>query len=492
MEPLSGRSSNRISERELERIPARLIAPRCQVSVKLWDYSPFGFAFLYNHSIEGDLRVKEGEIVVVALDVGGEKLEAECAVENMSLYRGCLRIGLSRRDLRGPLQLDLDPSGAQTPGAKGLELSNRLGITAEAANPILYGEWSPLSFLGVQPGLRLSFLSHDPSLLIFPGQTLDVELGLPVAGDKTYRGKVASVGRQNESAVAFVLEPLRFSDEAAHELANVLAREAGVGEEALRAQGFPTLFFRDRLDIRFAESEDDFSQVLQLQRKILRAAGAEAAELPGDAAGKRDRRSRMLCAFHDGALVAKATLTFPESDRMVLRTQAAFPGEQLPCVIPEKTDLVEITGVCLHPEHRGEDLLPPLFEHIARAFILSGRKHMLRLVDESLWPHFRRLGFRKMGAACERNGRTHHLIKLDAQALLSGRHMGAGLWSALYGNMLEDMVEKGLVALPAGAALRVGLLAWLKPMIKRLTARGYGELLRGLAAESSAGAKARP
>ena len=53
MEASSGRASNRTSERELDRIPIRARCVGMEAPVRLWDYSPFGFAILAAPGIQG-------------------------------------------------------------------------------------------------------------------------------------------------------------------------------------------------------------------------------------------------------------------------------------------------------------------------------------------------------------------------------------------------------------------------------------------------------
>src|SRR3954470_12397326 len=94
-----GRVSNRVSERELERIPSWIImADGRESRVTLWDFSPHGFAVLQGpEAAKGVVNV--GDRVRMRLESDGNRLEAECRVANVSMFKGKSRIGLSRRDL---------------------------------------------------------------------------------------------------------------------------------------------------------------------------------------------------------------------------------------------------------------------------------------------------------------------------------------------------------------------------------------------------------
>lgn len=458
MEPVSGRASNRISERELERIPATMTAHGSEAPVKLWDYSPFGFAFIYLHVPDHPLCVKVGDAVRVSLTLGPDKVEADCVVENTSLFKGNLRIGVSRRDVKAPLQL---------PRENAITIGDEVEIGAEVQNPLLYEEWCAVSLTTVCPGLRLAFVSRDPSLALFPGQLVSVELGLPTSGDNIYHGRISAIGRDGEDGTAFLLEPIGISSKLANELAELLGCEAGATAESLRTLGFPTRFFRERLDFRFGEIPEDFARANELRRNDCVNAGRR---FDAEETAKPDRRARLLCAYHDDALVAAVKLVFPDSDRALLNAQRAFPGEQIPCRLPEKTDLIEMSEVCLHRDYNRADLFYAVLERVARVFALSDRAHLVALVDEGLAPLYRKAGFTDAGAGCETQGRRHRLLRLAKASALSGRHLGFFAWCHLYGDMAEDLLTRGLIAPTPFRRWVMNLKLRAKPWARRLIA----------------------
>jgi hypothetical protein len=469
MEPVGGRATHRTIEREFERIPARFICQRGEAPVKLWDYSSSGFAFIYTYCKDHPLHVKEGDAVTIAIGAGDAALTTRCIVRNTSLFRGNLRIGLNRIDSEKPL---MNPFAD-----RGLALPEQARISCEAANPILYGEWSALDLTGVYPGLRLGFVSRDPAMLLFPGQVLDLELGLPMPGRYPYRGKIVALGRHDESSLAVVLEPIQPSPVTSEELAAFLMREAGATRNTLRSLGFPSRLISEHIEFRLAETAEDETRVAALRNENFPAGGVhKAAPEPG--AARAQQRRCVLCAYHEATLVAAATFTLPDSDRMVLRTQAAFPGEQFPCIIPEKNELLEITGVTIHKDYRRENLLRPLLEQIVRVFLLSGRRYILRLADARLLKEYRRLGFRSLGAACEHLGTPHHLMMWDTDTVITGKRMGFGCWSILFADVIEDLIAKGLVRLTPWQAFRMAVKLKAKPWVKRLAAARNESMIR--------------
>src|SRR5688572_27166923 len=182
METSSGRTSNRTSERELDRIPMTARCTGVEAPVRLWDYSPFGFAILAAPGIQGGFSAAQGQTLELSLDLGDQLVTTRCTIENLQPFRGSLRLGLSRQDMA-------DPTGVEAPG-QGIQLPGDCHVNAETLNPLLYGEWCPLKLIGVQQGLRMVFLSSDPSLVLFQGQHLRVELSLPSAGECSVSGRI--------------------------------------------------------------------------------------------------------------------------------------------------------------------------------------------------------------------------------------------------------------------------------------------------------------
>jgi len=76
LEPIVGRASNRVSERELERVPAWISIPGdasgngpTDIPVKLWDVSQFGFALLYDQTKGQSRTFQEGDSLQVKFDL---------------------------------------------------------------------------------------------------------------------------------------------------------------------------------------------------------------------------------------------------------------------------------------------------------------------------------------------------------------------------------------------------------------------------------------
>jgi hypothetical protein len=463
-EPSSGRESNRTCERELERTPACLVIDSREYPVRLWDYSPFGFSCLYPQALQPSApSLAKGDPARICLDIGSGWRHADCVVENTGMFKGQLRVGLRRTDWDEKL-----PEASES-----LNIGDSLILWGETPNPLLFGEWCSLRLVAVRPGLRLVFTSADPSLVIFPGMEMDIELGVPTSGDNTYRGRVKSIVRNRSESITLLLEPIRVSAKLAGELGELLAMESGASPDDLRLLGLPVAFLRERLVFRYAEATEDMERVLSL--RALSAESADGIASLSNAAGppgRPDRTIRILCAYHEETLVAAATLGFPSSRKDRLHAEAGLRHEDIGSWCPGRESLMEIIDVSTHPHYRRGDLWLALAERIARIFLLSDRERMVRSCEHRLVPLYERIGFRRKGAPVDAGSRKRQMVSMDRKAILRAKGVGLRVWLTLYSDLVADVVRKDLVELSAWEWLRLrARMAWRPWLRSRNEAR---------------------
>jgi hypothetical protein len=468
----TGRASNRVSERELERIPAWISLdngpgklPSKDIPVRLWDYSSFGFAITFPFSESGCTSPKVGDLAKLKFDFGDGVLTAECVVKNSAIIKNSLRIGLSRKDLARRQKFE---NHYGIPQGECLRLPERTDIRAEVRNPVLFAEWTTFALCGLQSGLHLDFISRDASLPLFIGQKLDLRFVLPTTGNPEFRGEVVFLERVPGNALKVRLKTLAISAALANDLAETLTFEADVTPGTLKRLGFPTRFLKKRVSFRFVETMEEYAQVLALRRSAYVEAGKKSGETqPEEMSLSKDRNSRILCAYHDGTLVASAAITFPTREDEILRSEAVFPEGKYPIRHPPKSELLEVNSLCTHKEYRRGDLLQAMFEQIARVFVLSGRTCIMNLVETSLLPVYLGIGFQDTGKTCVFLGRTHHLIRVERQVALAGRRIGMLRWNLLYGDLMEDILDRGMLSFGRFARLRLKIMLACKPFAKR-------------------------
>jgi hypothetical protein len=480
---VTGRASNRVSERELERIPAWINLetgpdkyPSKDIPVQLWDYSAFGFAITFPFSESGCSSPKSGDLARLKFDFGDGFVTADCIVKNSSIVKNNLRIGLSRRDLARRHKFE---NTIAAPQGECLKLPEKSDIRAEVRNPVLFAEWATFVLCGVQSGLHLDFISRDASLPLFVGQMLELRFVMPTTGNPVFRGEVVLLERVPGNALKVRLKTHSLSAALANDLAEALAFEAGIAPGTLKRFGFPTRFIKKRVCFRFLETMEEYAQVLALRRSAYVDAGKKiGGTQPEEMSISKDKNSRILCAYHDETLVACAAITFPSREDEVLRSETPFPGGRFPIPHPPKPDLVEVNSLCTHKEYRRGDLLQAMFEQIARIFVLSGRTCIMNLVESSLLPLYLGIGFRDTGETCEFLGRTHHLIRVDRKIVLAGKGMGVIRWNLLYGDLMEDILKRGMMPLGRFERCRLRIMLVLKPFAKRWVGGKYERAFR--------------
>lgn len=446
VESASSRLANRVSERELERIPARLAwSNGLEYPVRVWDFSLHGFAVLLVPDRNGKVVPVEGASARLTVDLGSGPIHSDCVIRNVSSFKGKTRIGLARKDLaRRNRAYAL--SGA--PEGDYVRIPEKLDVRAEAANPVFFGETAAMALVGARTGFRLDFTCRDPAMPMFIGQELELRLAMPSAGDNRFTGRIATLEFSPGGALKAGVDPLEVPAEVANDLCELLATDAGIKPDTLRRLGFPTRIFRNRLAFRFVETMDEYKEVLALRRNAYVEAGKRARETAPEAMSLAwDKSSRILCAYHEGILVASAAMTFPESEGAVLRSETAFPGNRFPGEPPPKRELLEFNSLCTHKDYRKGDLLRALFEQMARIFILSDRKYVLNLSDDNLLPMYLGIGFRDQGHTGEFLGIPHHLIKGSKDTVLKSKGMGWLRWNLCYGDVVRDLDRKGMLDL---------------------------------------------
>ena len=177
-----------------------------------------------------------------------------------------------------------------------------------------------------------------------------------------------------------------------------------------------------------------------------------------------DRNSRILCAFHEEKLVASATLFFPAKDA---------------------TDAIELRRVCVHSQYRRSDLLMGLYEHIARAFVLSDRKFIHVPHDDARLASYLHMGFRMSAPARVGGGTASRPAVLGKEAVLACKGMSTVAWLCLFGDLAEHLLEKGFVNAGPWRYWRIKARLRLKPLLKPFMAKWRGQFLKQFLTEAS-------
>ena len=106
-----------------------------------------------------------------------------------------------------------------------------------------------------------------------------------------------------------------------------------------------------------------------------------------------DKRSRIVCIYHQRKLVASARMVFCEAnDAMELERYVALPKD-----FPRKERSMEISRLCVDPNYRKSDLLLSLFKELTYIGLLSNRDYVVLTSPCELLSHYKKLGAKSLG-----------------------------------------------------------------------------------------------
>jgi hypothetical protein len=474
------RRSPRTSEREIERIPAwiRSATSPDWVRVRLWDFSIHGFGILY-HSNSGHFSFSHpGENVELRLGgtVGAASAAEKgtlvsCRIENSARLEKGMRIGLSRLDLSG----SGDPGAMEFP--EGYLCDGIRPLSAKIRNPFLYNEWAEAQLIAIGPGAAFVFESSDPSLLLFAGTRVKLDLEVPHDSNGEFSGTLAWI-EGHDGRLVFAIS----GGDMPYALSNA------VGEHFVQAEickpsrladfGIRMKRFKDQFLFKFVSTQEEYRHILALRR----TAYVNAGKAPPDATlesveDEIDANSRLLTAFHGDFLIASIAMTFG-SEGAHFRSETCFPGSTYPVKLPPKKSMVEVRSLCTDFDYRGGDLIQGMFEHIARSVLFSEKEWLITFATPELWPLYRRIGFRKTGASvaiAHLAGKEHHLILMHRNSLISGRRMTPFAWNYFFGQMVRDLMLRGVLRLGALQKARVACYSmfagltrkWMRSQLER-------------------------
>ncbi|MDB5106312.1 MAG: hypothetical protein JWP91_4001 [Fibrobacteres bacterium] len=463
-ESSSQRIAPRTMEREIERIPVWIRSARHPewVRVRLWDYSIHGFGILYQaHSGSSDFSA-EGEAIELKMQwfgagsgtVPGSYL-LPCRIENSTRVEKGLRIGLSRLDLVPPRDGDDPPVPADC------LLDDIRPLSVKILNPFLYKEWAEAKLIGIGPKASFVFESYDPSLLLFDGAALTVDIEVPLDTRGICSGTIDWIQAGREGRIIFAIRDTDITFDLSNAIGEHFVQAEICKPSRLAEFGLRLKRFKDQFRFRFITTQEEYEAILNLRRVAYVNAGKAAPDAPPDpVAMDFDSRSRLLTAFHGDILVASVALSFGGVQGAPLRAQICFPDSTFPVPVPDKHTVVEVHSLCTDFDYRGGDLIQAMFEHIGRSVLFSDRKWLLTFTTSKLWPLYRRIGFRKIGASVhmkDMGGLEHHLILMDRNTLVSGLGMTPFAWNYFFGSMVRDLLEKGQLRLGSARKARVAL-----------------------------------
>lgn len=481
---LDKRALDRISQRELGKVDVALRLPGAGWrQVKLWDFSSIGFGIVIESTDTGidpllsrtavavakeTLALATNDDVHVRVKVGaGEYFEVWCKVRNVTPWRGGLKVGLRRQDVNLPMDVGTDRRTSRR-----LPLAPTLALKARIRHPFIYGQWCGMAVSDLNRNLGFSFLSTDPSILVFEGMELRIHFELASFSNMPVTGRVSWVHASTENEVRFGVESIAMDWRLQGGLWDYLLYSRTWTPSMLRAAGFRSQRVKSHLRFRTVKTMEDYSEVLRLRRDAYVSAGKRPESTTVEEMSTAlDGSSRILMARHHGVLVGSLTFTFPVSEETVLDSQAGFPGQRYPIHLPPKANLIEVSRLCIHSEYRGTDLLQGLFESGLKHFLLSDRHWLVTSATADLLPLYESIGFTRLKASYRHhllNNKEHHLLVAHRSAILWGWGVGLLTWNAVFGDLIRHLMDQKLIVVPGWMRAIIRAKLALRPMARLL------------------------
>jgi hypothetical protein len=486
------RSLERISQRELGKVDLSVRVPGKDtwIRMKLWDFTSISFGVVHQTEdpdwpapagvpdMEADKvsgrpspkgsPVEVGDEVELRIQVTHhQEFLIWCQVKNTAPCKDGIKIGLRRMDVDFPRAIDVERRESFR-----LPMAPTLALNARVKHPFIFGHMCPLSVSDINKDMGLSFRSQDPSLLVFEGMELQVHFELASHRDTPMTVRVTWVHVSEASHVRFGVACVDMTWRLHNKICEFLLFSRQWTPAKLRQAGFRAQQVKGRLRFRTVKTMDEYAEVLYLRRDSYVGAGKKPeGTRPEDMAGNLDGVSRILMAHHEDRLVGTMTFTFPVTEETILDSQSGFPGRKFPVTLPPLANLIEVSRLCIHEDYRSTDLLQGMFEHGVKHCLMSDRHWLLTSAVTELLPTYLRIGFRRLKASYKHpalNNKEHHLILAHRDSFLFGQGMNVLVWNTLFGDLIEHLLETGLVRVspPVRALIRLKLL--LRPLSKRL------------------------
>jgi hypothetical protein len=295
---------------------------------------------------------------------------------------------------------------------------------------------------------RYTIEVHDSDLILFPGEKFEFFISGPSIDFKPIIFEVLKVFSAENKRIHVFARPVSIPKSVRSWIGRFLVYHHDLTPSHIRSLGFPVKELSNGFKFRFIKTEKEYEEVLKLRFLAYKEAGkVSEGKTHVDMAAPLDCFSRIMGVYHFDKLIGSVAIGFPPSDKILLDIERGFPGG-FPKKIPPKTQIVEISRLCTHPEYRRTDLLVRMFEYTYKTVHCGQRGYYLTSTDDKLWPLYRRLGFKKTGMNYPHPflaGIKHHVILGKKTTPDSGLGINPLSWNYLWRDMGQYLENRGFV-----------------------------------------------
>jgi hypothetical protein len=310
---------------------------------------------------------------------------------------------------------------------------------------------------------------YDTEVVLLKGMLLQLFLFLPHKHDLFFYAKVLNVLEDSYESMSVEVEIQDLPKRLSVHLCNYLVKMCDVSPEKLKFVGLEMANITDNYKFRYVRGEDEYEEVLRLRFEAYKNAGkVKEGGTFLDMISPLDKLSRILTVYHGNLLVASITLTFPDSDDLLLDTEKNLKSGY-PKNFPPKTQMMEIARLCIREGYKKSNLVVRIFQHVYRIFGTSNRRFIVTSSDDKLWPIYKSIGMRKTGLSYDHpvfKGLIHHLITMPLESIIYSQGIPPLRWNYLYRDMTDYLAQKGQIKARGMRALKL----WLWRRVGDITA----------------------
>lgn len=321
----------------------------------------------------------------------------------------------------------------------------------------------------------MQLLTSMRNKFLVPGTTLEATCSFPTLeqvqlGLRVVRARVVEDGGKQALSIGVTWEAR--GARAIETIGQYLLQFGpGATPEQLRAEGLEVRSTSRAFDFSSVGTEEEYAEVLALRRLAYVHARKVSPEAPPAQMGDDfDSCSRIITARYRGRLVGSTRVVFPRTDTDRLKHDDYV---LLPAWLPPRSEIIESSKTCTHPEFRRGDLFYSLLKQMAIVTLGAGRRWLLMSCTDGLRPLYRKLGCVDVGVTYVHPtmGLRHHVMIGDVLSMLVGG-MNPIAWNLAIGPDLWRYAKRcGVIPRSAWLEAKVRLIQLLKPVAMIVDAR---------------------
>jgi hypothetical protein len=339
--------------------------------------------------------------------------------------------------------------------------------TGIAPGAVRYGDFVHFRVAEIsRSGMQL--LTSLRNKFLVPGTTLDATCAFPTLDQVKISFRVVQARVVEDGGKRSLLLGTTWEAQGTHAAETIgqylLQFGPGASPDQLRAEGLRVRSTSRAFDFGSVSSEEEYAEVLALRRLAYVHAKKVAPDSPLENMGDEfDARSRIVTARYRGRLVGSTRVVFAKTDGDRLKHDDYV---QLPDWLPPRTQIIESSKTCTHPDFRGSDLFYSLLKQMAIVTLGAQRRWLLMSCTDSLRKLYKKLGCVDVGVTYVHPtmGIKHHVMLGDVLSMVVGG-MNPIAWNLAVGPDLWRYAKRcGVVPRSRWLELRIRLIQLLKPV----------------------------